>query len=188
MHLLEQAAVFLLTAVLLVPLFQRLKLGAVLGYLGAGMLIGPWGLGMIGEVESTLQFAEFGVVSSLASSCSQAVSGYCAVRYSASAARRYLRLVRCSPLWASRSASRGRLRWSPVLGWRCPPPPSCSRRSRSASSSPRATGARHSRYSCSKTFRSFHCSPYCRCSAIPEPTPQEDGLRRRRPWRSSPWS
>src|SRR5258706_801352 len=62
MHLLEQAAVFLLTAVLLVPVFQRLKLGAVLGYLGAGMLIGPWGLGMIGEVESTLQFAEFGVV------------------------------------------------------------------------------------------------------------------------------
>src|SRR5712692_8072815 len=62
MHLLEQAAVFLLTAVLLVPLFQRLKLGAVLGYLGAGMLNGPFGLGMIGEVESTLQFAEFGVV------------------------------------------------------------------------------------------------------------------------------
>src|SRR6195256_275737 len=62
MHLLEQAAVFLLTAVLLVPLFQRLKLGAVLGYLGAGMLIGPFGLGMIGEVESRWQFADFGVV------------------------------------------------------------------------------------------------------------------------------
>jgi len=62
MHFLEQAAIFLLTAVLLVPLFRRLKLGAVLGYLGAGMLIGPWGLGMIGEVQSTLQFAEFGVV------------------------------------------------------------------------------------------------------------------------------
>src|SRR5438128_114769 len=62
MHLLEQASIFLLTAVLLVPLFQRLKLGAVLGYLGAGMVIGPFGLGMIGEVESTLQFAEFGVV------------------------------------------------------------------------------------------------------------------------------
>jgi len=62
MHFLEQTAVFLATAVLLVPLFQRLKLGAVLGYLGAGMLIGPWGLGMIGEVESTLEFAEFGVV------------------------------------------------------------------------------------------------------------------------------
>ena len=62
MHFLQQAAVFLLTAVLLVPLFQRLKLGAVLGYLGAGMLIGPWGLGMVSEVESTLEFAEFGVV------------------------------------------------------------------------------------------------------------------------------
>ncbi len=62
MHLLEQAAIFLLTAVLLVPVFQRLKLGAVLGYLAAGMLIGPWGLGVVGASESTLQFAEFGVV------------------------------------------------------------------------------------------------------------------------------
>ncbi|HYK15519.1 MAG TPA: cation:proton antiporter, partial [Burkholderiales bacterium] len=62
MHLLEQATVFLLTAVLLVPLFQRLKLGAVLGYLAAGMLIGPWGLGVVGAAESTLQFAEIGVV------------------------------------------------------------------------------------------------------------------------------
>ena len=62
MHLLEQAAVFLLTAVLMVPLFQRLKLGAVLGYLAAGMVIGPWGLGVVGEMQSTLQFAEFGVV------------------------------------------------------------------------------------------------------------------------------
>src|SRR5471030_3078915 len=62
MHLLEQVTVFLLTAVLLVPLFQRLKLGAVLGYLASGMLIGPWGLGVVGASESTLQFAEFGVV------------------------------------------------------------------------------------------------------------------------------
>ena len=62
MQFLEQAAVFLLTAVLLVPLFQRLRLGAVLGYLCAGMLIGPWGLGMISEVEATLEIAEFGVV------------------------------------------------------------------------------------------------------------------------------
>lgn len=62
MHLLQQVAIFLLTAVLLVPLFQRLKLGAVLGYLAAGMLIGPWGIGVVGAVESTMQFAEFGVV------------------------------------------------------------------------------------------------------------------------------
>lgn len=66
MHFLQQAAVFLLTAVLLVPLFQRLRLGAVLGYLASGMLIGPWGLGLIGsvggEVGATMEFAEFGVV------------------------------------------------------------------------------------------------------------------------------
>ncbi len=62
MHLLQQAAIFLLTAVLLVPLFQRLGLGSVLGYLTAGMLIGPWGLGLVGEIGSTMDLAEFGVV------------------------------------------------------------------------------------------------------------------------------
>ncbi len=48
MHRLEQTAVFLLSAVLLVPLFRRIKLGAVLGYLASGMVIGPWGLGLVG--------------------------------------------------------------------------------------------------------------------------------------------
>jgi len=62
MQQLEQVAIFLLTAVLIVPIFQRLKLGAVLGYLASGMIIGPWGLGLIGEVESTLKFSELGVV------------------------------------------------------------------------------------------------------------------------------
>ena len=62
MDMIEQAAIFLLTAVLLVPLFQRLKLGAVLGYLAAGMVIGPWGLGVVAEAKATLQFAEFGIV------------------------------------------------------------------------------------------------------------------------------
>ena len=62
MSLLEQIAIFMLTAVLLVPLFQRFKLGAVLGYLAAGVLVGPWGFGVVAEVETTLHFAEFGVV------------------------------------------------------------------------------------------------------------------------------
>lgn len=62
MPLLEQAAIFLATAVFLVPLFRRLRLGAVLGYLAAGALIGPWGLRLIGDVETTLKFAELGVV------------------------------------------------------------------------------------------------------------------------------
>lgn len=39
MHLLAQAAIFLLTAVLLVPLFRRLKLGSVLGCLASGIAI-----------------------------------------------------------------------------------------------------------------------------------------------------
>jgi monovalent cation:proton antiporter-2 (CPA2) family protein len=62
MTFLEQAAVFLCTAVIVVPLFRRLKLGAVLGYLAAGAIIGPWGLGMIPHAEATLSFAELGVV------------------------------------------------------------------------------------------------------------------------------
>jgi glutathione-regulated potassium-efflux system ancillary protein KefC/glutathione-regulated potassium-efflux system protein KefB len=62
MNSLEHVAILLVTAVLLVPVFQRFKLGAVLGYLAAGMLLGPWGLAVIGEVESTLAIAEFGVV------------------------------------------------------------------------------------------------------------------------------
>jgi monovalent cation:proton antiporter-2 (CPA2) family protein len=61
MHVLEIATVFLLSAVVLVPLFQRAKLGAVVGYLAAGMLLGPWGLGIVPDAENTLGFAEFGV-------------------------------------------------------------------------------------------------------------------------------
>lgn len=60
--MLSQTAIFLAAAVLMVPLSRKLGLGAVMGYLGAGVLIGPWGLGLIDNVESILQFAEFGVV------------------------------------------------------------------------------------------------------------------------------
>ncbi|MGA8031198.1 MAG: monovalent cation:proton antiporter-2 (CPA2) family protein [Casimicrobiaceae bacterium] len=59
---LQQVAIFLLTAVIAVPLFRRLQLGSVLGYLAAGAIIGPWGLGLIPEAEGTLHFAELGVV------------------------------------------------------------------------------------------------------------------------------
>ena len=62
MVLMGHAAIFLATAVIVVPLFQRLKLGAVLGYLAAGALIGPWGFGLIAEAQATLSFAELGVV------------------------------------------------------------------------------------------------------------------------------
>ncbi|MDQ3959461.1 MAG: cation:proton antiporter, partial [Pseudomonadota bacterium] len=43
-------------------LFKRLGLGAVLGYLAAGVLIGPSGFGVISDVTAIYHFAEFGVV------------------------------------------------------------------------------------------------------------------------------
>lgn len=59
---LVNALVYLGAAVVAVPLAKRLGLGAVLGYLLAGIAIGPWGLGLIREVDTILHFAEFGVV------------------------------------------------------------------------------------------------------------------------------
>ncbi|CAM9949940.1 unnamed protein product [Chrysoparadoxa australica] len=59
---LQPIAVFLTAAVVAVPLAQRLKLGSILGYLIAGAVIGPWGLGAIADVEDVLHIAEFGVV------------------------------------------------------------------------------------------------------------------------------
>lgn len=59
---LQSSAIFLTAAVLAVPLAQRLGLGSVLGYLIAGVAIGPWGLGLIRDVDAILHFAEFGVV------------------------------------------------------------------------------------------------------------------------------
>ncbi|ANS84278.1 Glutathione-regulated potassium-efflux system protein KefB [Vibrio scophthalmi] len=59
---LQSSAIFLTAAVIAVPLAQRLGLGSVLGYLLAGVAIGPWGLGLIRDVDAILHFAEFGVV------------------------------------------------------------------------------------------------------------------------------
>ena len=54
--------IYLTAAVLCVSLSVRLGLGAVLGYLIAGIAIGPAGLGLVRDVDSILHFAEFGVV------------------------------------------------------------------------------------------------------------------------------
>jgi glutathione-regulated potassium-efflux system ancillary protein KefC len=60
--LLFEATIYLAAAVVCVPLASRLRLGSVLGYLAAGCAIGPFGLHLIGDVQSSLHFAEFGVV------------------------------------------------------------------------------------------------------------------------------
>ncbi|PAW66706.1 MAG: hypothetical protein B9S38_13360 [Verrucomicrobiia bacterium Tous-C4TDCM] len=58
-----QAFLYLAAALVAIVVGKRFGLGAVLGYLIAGALIGPWGLGWIGrEGEQVTHFAEFGVV------------------------------------------------------------------------------------------------------------------------------
>ncbi|MBD2234048.1 glutathione-regulated potassium-efflux system protein KefC [Phormidium tenue] len=58
-----QAFIYLMAAVLSVPFAKRLGLGSVLGYLIAGVIIGPFVLGLVGEQqEDVMHFAEFGVV------------------------------------------------------------------------------------------------------------------------------
>ncbi len=49
-------------AVLAVPIARLLGLGSIIGYLGAGIAIGPWGLKLVTEAQDMLHFAEFGVV------------------------------------------------------------------------------------------------------------------------------
>ena len=60
-----QVAVFLAAAAIAAPLGRSLRMGAVLGYLAAGVIIGPWVLGpyyALDDVNQVLKFGEFGVV------------------------------------------------------------------------------------------------------------------------------
>src|ERR1700754_1877454 len=60
--LLTQAMVYLAAGVISVPLAKRLGLGSVLGYLLAGVLVGPFALNLVGPEGDVMRFAEFGVV------------------------------------------------------------------------------------------------------------------------------
>jgi monovalent cation:proton antiporter-2 (CPA2) family protein len=62
MSLLAQIAIFLASAVIAIPIFRRFKLGSVLGYLTAGIIIGPASLGLIDSVATTQSIAQFGIV------------------------------------------------------------------------------------------------------------------------------
>jgi glutathione-regulated potassium-efflux system ancillary protein KefC len=61
-HALINTIVFLAAAVVCVPIASRLRLGSVLGYLAAGCLIGPFGLGLVEDPHATMHLAEIGVV------------------------------------------------------------------------------------------------------------------------------
>ena len=54
--------VYLAAAVVAVPLARLLGLGSIIGYLAAGIAIGPWGLKLVTDPQAMLHFAEFGVV------------------------------------------------------------------------------------------------------------------------------
>lgn len=62
MSFLTEALVFLLAAIIVVPICKRLGLSSVLGYLAAGLLIGPSGLRVVGDASGVMHFAEIGVV------------------------------------------------------------------------------------------------------------------------------
>ena len=58
----QEIALFLAAAVVAVPIAKRPGLGAVLGYLLAGVAIGPWGSGWIANVDDIFKLSEFGIV------------------------------------------------------------------------------------------------------------------------------
>ncbi|MBE3674629.1 monovalent cation:proton antiporter-2 (CPA2) family protein [Pseudoalteromonas distincta] len=60
--MLEIALIYLAAAIVAVPIAKRVGLGSVLGYLIAGILIGPYALGVVGDQTDVMHFAEFGVV------------------------------------------------------------------------------------------------------------------------------
>ena len=62
MSLLQESIIYLVAAIVMVPISRRLGFGSVLGYLAAGIIIGPFGLGWIHDAEHILHFAELGVV------------------------------------------------------------------------------------------------------------------------------
>ncbi len=61
-NFLFQLFIFLAAAAIAVPIAKKLGLGSVLGYLIAGIIIGPFGLSLIADIEEVMHFTEFGVV------------------------------------------------------------------------------------------------------------------------------
>jgi len=54
--------ILLAAAVIAVPVFQRLGFGSILGYLAAGIVVGPWGFAFIEDIDEIRRLSEFGVV------------------------------------------------------------------------------------------------------------------------------
>ena len=59
---LKDVLVLLLAVQIFVPLFQRIDISTILAYLAAGIVIGPFGFGLISNIEAAEGLGEFGVV------------------------------------------------------------------------------------------------------------------------------
>ena len=57
-----QSLAFLAAAALFVPIFKRIGLGSIVGYLAAGLALGPWGVGLVTELEGVRRLSEIGIV------------------------------------------------------------------------------------------------------------------------------
>ena len=72
MTILQESIIYLLAAIISVPISKRLGFGSVLGYLCAGILIGPFGFGFVHEPEHILHFASDSDVDHIASTFREA--------------------------------------------------------------------------------------------------------------------
>ncbi len=183
---LQPVLVFCAGAVVAVPVFRRVGLGAVIGYLAAGLAIGPAGLGLVTDAATVRGVAELGIVLLLfviglelklsrllamrrdifGLGAAAAVGGTAAL---AAVAALPLGLSRAGPWWrASRSPCRRRRS-------RC-------RSSTSAARCRRPTGSAPSRCCCSRTWPSCPSSRSFRCSRRGR---RQGAVRRRR--RRGPW-
>lgn len=61
-NFLLQLFIFLAASAIAVPIAKKFGFGSILGYLGAGIVIGPFGLSLISDIDQVMHFTEFGIV------------------------------------------------------------------------------------------------------------------------------
>ena len=154
----SSGAIMLGAALVFVLLFRQLGLGATLGYLVAGALIGPHVLGLIDDPEemaASPKSASSCCCSSSGSSSSPSGCGGCARTFSGSAwSRSCCAASRSACSSTSRSASRRPPRSRSACRWLCPRPRRCCRCCAPTMSSTRRSASAPSRSCCSRTCRS----------------------------------
>ena len=149
MSFLQEAFIFLGAAIIAVTLFNRLGFGSVLGYLAAGVVIGPWGLGLITGVENILHFAELGVVLLLFIIGLELQPSRLWVLRRSIFGMGLAQVLATAALFTVAGTALGlNIKSAGIIG---------------IGLSLSSTAARRSPSCCSRTWRSFRCWPCCRC-------------------------